>query len=142
MLDKKYIAKESIKFTDYGPDSMMRRKLGKKYRRKLTYDEEQKVKELGEGIFYQQAIFKILDYLPQHDIMNTMRWLSRDMYNKFVPDYCAFNFRMKTMSCNEAFVMNPKWSKGYQLIEKDRDGNFQVFSFEYDWSKVMHIRGS
>ena len=32
---------ETIKFTNYGPDSMMKRKLGKKYRRKLNYDEEQ-----------------------------------------------------------------------------------------------------
>ena len=88
---------------------MMKRKLGKKYRRKLNYDEEQKVKELGEGIFYAHAIFKILDYLPQHDVMRTMQFLSRDMYNKFVPEYCAFSTRMRTMPTfdtkNDAFVM-------------------------------------
>ena len=88
---------------------MMKRKLGKKYRRKLNYDEEQKVKELGEGVFYTQAIFKILDYLPQHDILNTMQFLSRDMYNKFVPEYCAGSLRLKTMpiyeKANEAFSM-------------------------------------
>ena len=88
---------------------MMKRKLGKKYRRKLNYDEEMKVKELGEGIFYQQAIFKILDYLPQMEIMNTMQFLSKVMYNKFVPEYCSSSLRLKTMptfdSCNEAYVM-------------------------------------
>ena len=37
---------------------------------------------------------------------------------------------------------NPRWREGHQLIERDRDGHLVTFTFEYDWSKVMHIKGS
>ena len=108
-IDQHYIAKETLKFSDHGPDSMVKRKLGKKYKKRLTEEEQKQIKILGENIFYQHAVFKILEYLPQRDILNVMQYLSKDMYYKFVPEYCAWSERLRTMptldSQNDTFVM-------------------------------------